>query len=90
MNCPEYFQMVEARIAQEEERAEAYLDVSTTSPKLLRIVDDVFVSRQVCASKYPQLHCPDTNICCAKSSGPKISETYPSSFLCTLCETQAA
>jgi hypothetical protein len=47
MNCPEYFQMVENRITQETERAEAYLDVGTTSAKLLRIVDDVFVSRQV-------------------------------------------
>lgn len=47
MNCPEYFQMVEARIVQEQERAEAYLDVTTTSAKLLRIVDEVFVSRQV-------------------------------------------
>ena len=39
--------MVEARIVQEQERAEAYLDVTTTSAKLLRIVDEVFVSRQV-------------------------------------------
>jgi hypothetical protein len=39
--------MVEARIAQEQERADAYLDVATTAPKLLRIVDDVFVSKQV-------------------------------------------
>ena len=47
--------MVEARIAQEQERAEAYLDVATTSAKLLRIVDDVFVSQQVRTARCMQL-----------------------------------
>lgn len=47
MNCPEYFAMVEHRLQQEEERACAVLDQATSKAKLLRLVDDVFVSQQV-------------------------------------------
>lgn len=47
MNCPEYFEMVEDRLQQEEERACAVLDQATSKAKLLRLVDDVFVSQQV-------------------------------------------
>lgn len=39
--------MVEHRLQQEEERACAVLDQATSKAKLLRLVDDVFVSQQV-------------------------------------------
>lgn len=47
MDCPEYFEMVENRLQQEEERSCAVLDQATSKAKLLRLVDDVFVSQQV-------------------------------------------
>eukprot|EP00892_Ulva_mutabilis_P012682 jgi/Ulvmu1/9787/UM056_0027.1 len=47
MNCPEYFEMVEHRLQQEEERACAVLDQATSKGKLLRLVDDVFVAQQL-------------------------------------------
>lgn len=57
MNCPEYFEMVEHRLQQEEERACAVLDQATSKGKLLRLVDDVFVAQQVLPLP---CSCPDT------------------------------
>ena len=47
MNCPEYFEAVEARLAAEEERADALLDGATSKAKLAQLLLDVYVASQV-------------------------------------------
>jgi hypothetical protein len=47
MDCPQYFASVEERLAAEEERANSYLDATSSRPKLLDLLVDIFVTKQV-------------------------------------------
>ena len=47
MDCPAYFASVEARLEAEEERAASYLDATSSKPRLLDLLVDVFVTKQV-------------------------------------------
>jgi hypothetical protein len=47
MNCPQYFASVEERLAAEVERANSYLDATSSRPKLLDLLVDIFVTKQV-------------------------------------------
>lgn len=80
MDCPAYFESVDERLQAEEERAVSYLDATSSKPRVLDLLVDVFVTKQARPLPLPPL----TSLSAACLSLPPSRHTLAPSRRCQL------